>query len=202
MKHVMIFCLLVATSASAQVARVFLAGTGNDAGDCTNQATPCRSLQGAVTACPVNGEIIILDNGGYDVLNVTASNTNSNTVIENSRFEYNTIFAVDADQGTPNLSIRNSVLANNVGGVFVYSNAQTMPALVVVDTCTIAHNSEGIKAVTVSSGSATMRVTNSTIYHNVDGIVFLGTGVIESYGNNRVTANTNNSTFSGTIPLR
>ena len=60
------FCFVVATSASAQVARVFLTGTGNDAGDCTNQATPCRSLQGAVTACPVNGEIIILDNGATE----------------------------------------------------------------------------------------------------------------------------------------
>src|SRR5438046_2196001 len=70
-----VFCLLIATSASAQVARVFLAGTGNDAGDCTNQATPCRSLQGAVTACPVNGEIIILDNGGYGGATITKSLT-------------------------------------------------------------------------------------------------------------------------------
>src|SRR5438132_9553643 len=75
MKRIMLFCLLVATSASAQVARVFLAGTGNDAGDCTNQATPCRSLQGAVTACPVNGEIIILDNGGYGGATATKSLT-------------------------------------------------------------------------------------------------------------------------------
>src|SRR5207249_9236153 len=70
-----VVCVLVATSASAQVARVFLAGTGDDAGDCTNQATPCRSLQGAVTACPVNGEIIILDNGGYGSANITKSLT-------------------------------------------------------------------------------------------------------------------------------
>src|SRR6202171_6247093 len=70
-----VLCLLVTTGASAQVARVFLTGTGNDAGDCTNQATPCRSLQGAVTACPVNGEIIILDNGGYGSANITKSLT-------------------------------------------------------------------------------------------------------------------------------
>src|SRR5438132_6133249 len=72
---VVVFCLLVGATASAQVARVFLAGTGNDAGDCTNQATPCRSLQGAVTACPVNGEIIILDNGGYGGASITKSLT-------------------------------------------------------------------------------------------------------------------------------
>src|SRR5436853_7585338 len=70
-----VFCLLVAMSASAQVARVFLAGTGNDAGDCTNQATPCRSLQGAVTQCPVDGEIIILDNGGYGGATIAKSLT-------------------------------------------------------------------------------------------------------------------------------
>src|ERR1700682_2771174 len=75
MKRIIIFCLLVATSASAQVARVFLTGTGNDAGDCTNQATPGRRLHGAVDACPANGEIIILDNGGYGGATITKSLT-------------------------------------------------------------------------------------------------------------------------------
>ena len=70
-----VLSLLVATSGSAQVARVFLTGTGNDAGDCTNQATPCRSLQGAVTQCPVDGEIIILDNGGYGGATINKSLT-------------------------------------------------------------------------------------------------------------------------------
>ena len=296
-----VVCLLVATNASAQVARVFLAGTGNDAGDCTNQATPCRSLQGAVTACPVDGEIIILDNGGYGgatiaksltvnasagivafiartitvnigatdkvvlrglsmngvvfgdaigiafngggtlvvensviagfrggfdpglgivqnavgsnlivnnceirnnsnsgVLNSTGSDTNSNTVIENSRFEYNGT-GVAAVNGTANVSIRNSVLTNNPTGVFASSSSQTRPVLIVVDTCTIAHNGAGMDAQT-----AIIRVTNSTIYHNGFGINFNGAGAaIESYGNNRVTANPSGSTFSGTVlPLQ
>jgi len=294
-----VFCLLVAMSASAQVARVFLAGTGNDAGDCTNQATPCRSLQGAVTQCPVDGEIIILDNGGYGsasitksltvnasagvvafiartitvniasadkvvlrglsmngvvfgdldgiqfngggtlvvensviagfieagighfaagsnlivnncefrnngngVRTVTASDTNSNAVIENSRFEYNAT-GVRAVGGTANISIRNSVLANNNVGVFAFSQSPTQPVLIVVDTCTIAHNTTGTGANTGAAGSATIRVTNSTIYHNVNGIVVGGAGAVESYGNNRVTANTSGSTFSGTVlPLQ
>jgi len=299
MKRALIFCLLVATSASAQVARVFLAGTGNDAGDCTNQATPCRSLQGAVTACPVNGEIIILDNGGYGGASITksltvnasagivafiartitvniastdkvvlrglsmngvvfgdpagiyfngggtlivensiiggffvgiqqvaagsnlivnycefrnnydglrntaGSATNSNTVIENSRFEYHTNYGVRGS-GTANVSIRNSVLANNAGGVTAFSASQTQPVLILVDTCTIAHNTTGTFAEVGAGGSAIIRVTNSTIYNNGDGMVTSGAGAaIESYGNNRVTANTNYSTFSGTVvPLQ
>ena len=290
---------LLATSASAQVARVFLAGTGNDAGDCTNQSTPCRSLQGAVTACPVNGEIIILDNGGYGgasitksltvnasagvvafiarsifvniastdkvvlrglsmngivfgdtdgilfqgsgtlvlensimagfydgiyqtaagsnlivnncefrnnttagVWNASGSNTNSNTAIENSRFEYNGNSAVRADSGTASVSIRNSVFANNSEGVIAFSLSQTQPVLIVVDTCTIAHNTRGIEAAANAAASATVRVTNSTIYHNVYGMFLVNSGTIESYGNNRVLANTNSSTFSGTVLLQ
>ena len=297
-----VLCLLVASSASAQVARVFLAGTGNDAGDCTNQATPCRSLQGAVTACPANGEIIILDNGGYGSANITKSltvnasagvvafiartitvnigvtdkvvlrglsmngvvfgdydgiaftgggtlvvensvvagfntaginqsavgsnlivndcefrnnqtgvlngssnDTNSNTVIENSRFESNSSYGVVAS-GTANVSIRNSVLANNDSiGVYAYSNAQTQPVLIVVDTCTIAHNYTGMNAYAGAAGaSATIRVTNSTIFHNVNGMQALTSGsAVASYGNNRVLANTNYSTFTGTVlPLQ
>jgi Right handed beta helix region len=295
-----VVCLLVATSASAQVARVFLAGTGNDAGDCTNQTTPCRSLQGAVTACPANGEIIILDNGGYGsatinksltvnasagvvafiartitvniastdkvvlrglsmngvvfgdangilfngggtlvvensviagfigagiqqaaagsnlivnncefrnnnsgVRNVTGFATNTNTVIENSRFESNSNYGVDVENGTANVSIRNSVLANNYYGVIAVSTSQMQPVLIVVDTCSIAHNTIGTEAATGAAGIATIRVTNSTIYHNGNGIFVFGSGAIESYGNNRVTANTNYSTFSGTVlPLQ
>ena len=301
MKRALIFCLLVATSASAQVARVFLTGTGNDANDCTNQATPCRSLQGAVNQCPVNGEIIILDNGGYGSANITKSltvnasagivafiartitvnigptdkvvlrglsmngvvfgdadgiafngggtlvvensviagfgnaginqtavgsnlivnncefrnsigagvanftgrDTNSNTVIENSRFEYHYNYGVRADFGTANVSIRNSVFANNFTGVIAYSQSQTQPVLIVLDTCTIAHNTLGTSAQGVG-GTATIRVTNSTIYHNGDGMYVQGPGgAIQSYGNNRVTANANSSTFSGTVlPLQ
>jgi len=295
------FCLLVGASASAQVARVFLAGTGNDAGDCTNQATPCRSLQGAVTACPVNGEIIILDNGGYGgatiaksltvnasagivafiartitvnigttdkvvlrglsmngvvfgdpngilfsgggtlvvensviagfttavgtsiginqtaagsnlivnncelrnndsgLVNGTGSTTNSNTVIENSRFEYNAADALLVGAGTASVSVRNSVFANNFEGINASSSVNAKPVLVVVDTCTIDHNSFGLTA--GNAGSAIIRVTDSTIDHNSTGMFIVG-GTIESYGNNRVLANANGSTFSGTVALQ
>ena len=295
---VAVLCVFVASSASAQVARVFLAGIGNDAGDCTNQATPCRSLQGAVTACPVDGEIIILDNGGYGgatitksltvnasagvvafiartitvnigatatdkvvlrglsmngivfgdyngiafngggtlvvensviagfvnainqfaagsnlivnncefrdgirgVFTSTASDTNTNAIIENSRFEY-TNYGVIVESGTANVSIRNSVMTNNGGaGVYATTSSGTRPVLIVVDTCTIAHNSKGTQAQGYNGATATIRVTNSTIYHNVDGMFITGnSAAIESYGNNRVLANTNSSTFSGTV---
>ena len=67
--------LFFAVQASAQIARVFLSGTGDDANDCSNAATPCRSLQGAITQCPANGEIIVLTSGGFGTANITKSLT-------------------------------------------------------------------------------------------------------------------------------
>jgi Right handed beta helix region len=63
--------MFVTSAAHAQVARVFLSGTGNDAGDCTNAATPCRSLQGAVNQTPLNGEIIVVSSGGFGTASIT-----------------------------------------------------------------------------------------------------------------------------------
>src|SRR5439155_26605339 len=70
-------------------------------------------------------------------------------------------------------------------------------------TCTIVHNTRGTEAGTDSTGSATIRGTKSTLYPNGDGMLFYGAGAgIESYGNNRVTANRRSSTFSGTAVLQ
>ena len=78
---------------------------------------------------------------------------------------------------------------NDVVSQFTVVHDQIRSTRGLVDACARA-----------GTGSATIRVTNSTIYHNGSGMVLTGAGAaIESYGNNRVTANTNNSTFSGTV---
>ena len=51
--------------AQAQLARTFVsAATGNDANDC-NRLTPCRTFQHAHDQTLANGEITVLDPGGY-----------------------------------------------------------------------------------------------------------------------------------------
>ena len=144
-----------------------------------------------------------LRNNTAGVWNDTGSDTNSDAVVENSRFESNAD-GFDANDGAANVSIRNSVFTNNGNAMDAFSSLQTRLVLIVVDTCTIAHNSKGTQAQGYNGATATIRVTNSTIYHNVDGMFITGnSAAIESYGNNRVTANTSNSTFSGTVlPLQ
>src|SRR2546427_4527469 len=64
---------LHAVPAQAQLARTFVsAATGNDANDC-NRLTPCRTFQGAHDKTFDQGEIIVLDPGGYGAVTITKS---------------------------------------------------------------------------------------------------------------------------------
>src|SRR5499426_1599523 len=64
---------LHASPAQAQLARTFVsAATGNDANDC-NRATPCRTFQAAHDKTFDQGEITVLDPGGYGAVTITKS---------------------------------------------------------------------------------------------------------------------------------
>jgi hypothetical protein len=90
--------LLTASSAAAQVARVFLAGSGDDLNDCSQIGTPCRSLQGAVNQCPAKGEVIIITSGGFGSASINKSltiDTAPGVIAFNARSIHVTIGAAD-----------------------------------------------------------------------------------------------------------
>src|ERR1700687_5862050 len=54
--------------------RVFVsARSGNNANSCDNIATPCPTFAGAVTQLNPDGEVIVLDSGGYGPVTITQS---------------------------------------------------------------------------------------------------------------------------------
>ena len=67
--------VIVVPRASAQAARVFLSGTGSDSGDCSNAATPCRSLQYAIDQAAPGAEVVVVSSGGYGGATITKSIT-------------------------------------------------------------------------------------------------------------------------------
>src|SRR5205809_2384206 len=176
--------LLVATSASAQVARVFLAGTGDDAGDCTNQATPCRSLQGAVNQCPVNGEIIILDNGGYGGASITKSLTvnasagivafiartitvniaSTDKVVLRGLSMNGIVFGdgsgIDFNGGT--LVVENSVIAGFGNGI----HQATAGSNLIVNHCEFRNTDYGVDTATFSDTNSNTVIENSRFEYN------------------------------------
>src|SRR5262249_55575898 len=59
--------------APAQLARTFVSATvGNDANDC-NRATPCRTFQAAHDKTFDQGEITVLEPGGYGAVTIIKS---------------------------------------------------------------------------------------------------------------------------------
>jgi len=69
-----LLCLFLhPVSAQAQLSRTFVsAASGNDANNC-DRGTPCRTFQGAHDKTNSDGEVIVLDPGGYGTLTITKS---------------------------------------------------------------------------------------------------------------------------------
>jgi hypothetical protein len=54
-----------AGAAQAQVSRVFVSVTGNDANACSDIATPCRTFAGGIAQVDPQGEVIVIASGSY-----------------------------------------------------------------------------------------------------------------------------------------
>jgi hypothetical protein len=52
-------------------ARVFVSVAGADTNDCSNIATPCRTLNAAILQVAVDGEVIVIDSGSYAGATIT-----------------------------------------------------------------------------------------------------------------------------------
>jgi hypothetical protein len=65
--------LAPAAIAQAQVSRVFVSVTGNDANVCSDIATPCRTFAGGITQVDPQGEVIVIASGSYAGGTITKS---------------------------------------------------------------------------------------------------------------------------------
>lgn len=65
---------LSATPAMAQATRTWISGVGDDANPCSRTA-PCKTFAGAISKTAANGEINVLDSGGFGGVTITKSIT-------------------------------------------------------------------------------------------------------------------------------
>src|SRR5258707_6836267 len=78
MKKIGLYCnmlvLVVAASsmALAQATRTWVSGVGDDANPCSRTA-PCKTFAGAISKTARDGEISVLDPGGYGAVTITKS---------------------------------------------------------------------------------------------------------------------------------
>src|SRR5215471_7603026 len=66
--------LATASVAQAQAPRTWVSGVGDDANPCSRTA-PCKTFAGAISKTANNGEIDVLDPGGFGAVTITKSIT-------------------------------------------------------------------------------------------------------------------------------
>lgn len=69
-----VFTLAITTMAQAQTTRTWVSGVGDDVNPCSRTA-PCKTFAGAISKTATNGEISVLDPGGFGTLNITKAIT-------------------------------------------------------------------------------------------------------------------------------
>ncbi|HVR38994.1 MAG TPA: right-handed parallel beta-helix repeat-containing protein [Thermoanaerobaculia bacterium] len=153
--------VLFASQASAQVARVFLSGTGNDLNDCSVQSTPCRSLQGAHDQVSPSGEVIILTSGGFGTATITKSITIDapNGVVAFNGRTINVNIAASDVVVLRGISMNGTIFADPVGVAF------TTAGTLIIENSVISGFGKGI-AMTGAAGH--LAIVNSDIRNNAN----------------------------------
>src|SRR5438045_8726706 len=104
--------LLFAGSAFAQASRTWVSGVGDDANPCSRTA-PCKTFAGAISKTATDGEISVLDPGGFGAVTIT----------KGIRIDGHSFVASDLAAGNPGIVINTTgrVTLSNIqisGGAF------------------------------------------------------------------------------------
>lgn len=165
--------LIAATAAHAQATRTWVSGVGDDANPCSRTA-PCKTFAGAISKTADQGEISVLDPGGFGTVTITKGITlnGEGTLAGILNAGVNGV-VVSNSTGSPRTVMIHNISINGAGtgfdGIRNVSGTQTT---LVVDHCWIygqngnGANSDGIEVAT--SAASNLKVWN-TLIENVTG---------------------------------
>jgi hypothetical protein len=219
MKRAVCFSFVVATFMAtvvhAQATRTWVSGVGDDANPCSRTA-PCKTFAGAISKTAVNGEIDVLEAGGFGVLTITkaikidgsylaggilASGTNGITV--NAPAGATVILRnLSLDGGFTGVNTRGIRFLN--GGTLIVDHCEIYGftqrgisielsangAFFMNDSNVYSNLSNGI-VVSPAVGTPTARVvlTNVNVHDNTNFGVFAGPGSIMTINGSRISGN-------------
>lgn len=128
----------------------------------------------------------------------------TNVAIQNAHIAYNQNSGIQADtSGVPggllNITVRNTELVSNGTGFALRARPGDSNVRVSIQNATIIQNS--VYGIRVAGVGVSATVANSTITANQTGIVSSG-GTLNSFGNNELSGNVVDGTFTAVIPQR
>lgn len=190
--------VIQANTALAQATRTWVSGVGDDANPCSRTA-PCKTFAGAISKTAANGEISVLDPGGFGAVTITKSMTingdgtlagilsaSSNGIIINGADIVVTIRSISingAGTGLNGVRYINGAQVNiencTINGIAANGNAISVEhsgkGLLTVKETTISGPLEGMNGIVVKTSSPTDTVTaflkNVSIQGVTNGIV-------------------------------
>ena len=190
---VVLFTLVLASLAQAQATRTWVSGVGDDVNPCSRTA-PCKTFAGAISKTAPNGEINVLDPGGFGAVTITKSITidgggfiagvlvsGTNGIIINGAGIDVTLRGLDIDGLTTGLDGIKILQANRVSieGCQIYGFAGS------------GVNSRGISDERTTGGNLAVR---NTIVRNNSGS---GVVILPSSGATTITASIDNVRSDG-----
>lgn len=214
-------CVL-ASPAAAQASRTWVSGVGDDANPCSRTA-PCKTFAGAISKTAANGEISVLDPGGFGAVTITKSIS----------------IVAEGNEGGVLASLTNGITINSptavvyIRGLIIEGkgdglngvNIVAAKSVLIEDTVIRGFraagpaNGAGIKA----AGTAKVTVVGSTLSDNRvaikadvfgtevlisdstitgNAVVIESTAFVRSYANNVINHNDADGTLLPKIPLK
>jgi hypothetical protein len=138
-----------AVSANAQATRTWVSGVGDDANPCSRTA-PCKTFAGAISKTATNGEISVLDPGGFGAVTITKPIS----------------IVADGDLG--------SILTASTNGIIININPvsfPTPPRRVYLDGLKINGAGTGLNGIRILSADS-VSIRNSSILNHRGGTGF------------------------------
>ena len=169
---------LASAPAHAQATRTWVSGVGDDANPCSRTA-PCKTFAGAISKTAAQGEINVLDPGGFGAVTITKSITIRSDHIEAGVLVSGTNGIVVNAASTDNVTLEGldiEGLGTGLNGVQIVGGGN-----VTIIRCTIHHfTGNGVNL--VGTAGARALVIDSIITQNGGGFNVAGAGGASNAG--------------------
>jgi hypothetical protein len=156
-----------ATGAHAQATRTWVSGVGDDVNPCSRTA-PCKTFAGAISKTAVNGEINVLDSGGFGAVTITKSITIDGAGAQASILALNVNGIIVNGAGITvnlrNLSINGAGGTTGNGIRILQAGAVNIENVNLMNFAGSTTNGRGITIETATSG-VRVNISNSSIYN-------------------------------------
>jgi hypothetical protein len=172
------FILALATAAQAQATRTWVSGVGDDLNPCSRTA-PCKTFAGAISKTAKDGEISVLDPGGYGAVTITKSIYINGThgagygSIINSLVNGIIINITDVNDVRKAVRLRSldiNGVSTGINGVSILAANNVFVEDSVIDGNTGNGTTSGMGIRMNTSGTCNLYVSDTMIHKNVKGI--------------------------------